>query len=100
MDYTVAGDLKKKLLRIARLVDFRVLDHQDNEDAPSDMELFLVVDALSDDVKTKISDEIWDAGYQHMITISYVLFSREDIEHPDPENAEVIRHFMEGGVRI
>ena len=99
MDYRIATDLKKKLLRITRLVDFIVLDHQDNEDAPSDMELFLVADKLADDVKTKISDEIWDAGYQHMITISYVLFSREDIAHPAPADAEVIRRFMEKGVR-
>jgi hypothetical protein len=100
MDYTVAGDLKKKLLRVARLVDFRILDYQDNEDASADMEVFLVVETLDDDVKTRISDVIWDAGYQHMITISYVLFSREDAAHPDPEHEAVVRRFTEEGVRI
>lgn len=91
-----AGDLKNRLLKIVRLINFRLIEspeRKENEHA-SDMDVFILVDKLDQDTRNKVSDTVWDVGADHNLAITYLIAPREDAESPE------VKKILEEGIRI
>lgn len=76
----VAGDLKNRLLKVIRMI--KSPEKKENG-SDSDMDIFILVDKLDQEVKNQVSDTVWDVGANHNISITYWIAPREDAESPE-----------------
>ena len=82
-DYEIAKKLKEKLSEVVNLIDFRVFGSRAREDADdlSDMDVFLEVELLDKELKEKISDIVWEVGFENFVVISPLIFNKDEIEN-------------------
>jgi hypothetical protein len=78
----VAADLKNRLQKVVRMINFRLIEspEEKNTEQASDMDVFILVDRLNQEVKDKVSDTVWDVGADHNISITYWIAPQEDAE--------------------
>jgi predicted nucleotidyltransferase len=72
--------LVRKRIEVFRIVLFGSRARGD-ADPDSDMDVFVLVDALTGELEDFISECAWEAGFKHGIVIVPVVFSRNDWEH-------------------
>jgi hypothetical protein len=92
-NYEIAKALKKRLSKDVPLTDFRFLGSkaQEIDDEYPDMDVFIEVKYLNNELKKKISDIVWDFGYEHLIVISYVIFAKEEIENNPSRESPIVK---------
>ena len=98
----VAKVLKEKLSAVVPLVDFRVFGSRARGDAQeySDLDIFVEVPFLDENLDEQIQHAAWEVGLEHMIFISVVIFTQHDIEHTPLKSSPIVRNIMEEGIRI
>jgi hypothetical protein len=64
------------------------------------MDVFIEVKYLNNELKKKISDIVWDIGYEHLIVISYVIFTKKEIENSPSRESLIVKKIMDEGIRI
>src|SRR3990167_1906025 len=81
-DYEIAKKLKEELSGIVHLIDFRVFGSRarGDEDEYSDIDVFIEVESLNNELEEKISDIVWQVGFENSICISPLIFTRYEIE--------------------
>lgn len=101
-DLDIARELKQRLSEVVRLIDFKVFGSRARGDADeySDMDVFLEVEAVDRDIVDRIRDIAWEVGFEHLIHISPVIFTRHDIEDTPLRSSPIVRNIASEGVAV
>mgnify|MGYP003460345773 FL=1 len=101
-DYEIAKELKERLSKVVHLIDFRVFGSRARGDADeySDMDVFLEVESLNKEMKEKISDIVWEVGFEYRIVISSLLFTRDELENSPLRSSPIVRNIIQEGVMV
>jgi uncharacterized protein len=101
-DLRIAEELKKRLCVIAPLIDFKVFGSKARGDSDeySDMDVFLEVESIDKKLKEKISDIIWEVGFNNYLTISFLIFTREEVENSPLRVSPILKNINTEGIRI
>jgi uncharacterized protein len=101
-DYEIAKELKERLSEIVPLIDFRIFGSRarGDEDEYSDMDVFIKIEYLNKDLKEKISDIVWEVGFEHFIVISPLIFTRDEIENSPLRSSPIVKNIAEEGVVV
>ena len=66
-DFRIARELKSRLSSLVELIDFKVFGSRARGDADeySDMDVFFEVETLDTALKAKISEIVWEVGFNN-----------------------------------
>ncbi len=101
-DYEIAKTLKERLSEVVNLVDFRVFGSRARGDADdlSDMDVFLEVESLDKELKEKISDIVWEVGFENFVVISPLIFTKDEIENSPIRSSPIVKNITKEGIKI
>lgn len=101
-DYLIAKELKEKLSEIVSVVDLIVFGSRarGDQDEHSDMDIFVEVNLLDKELKERIYEIVWEVGFENLIVISPLIFTKEEIEDSPLRSSQIVRNIFEEGVRI
>ncbi|MEW6686648.1 MAG: nucleotidyltransferase domain-containing protein [Candidatus Edwardsbacteria bacterium] len=101
-DYKIAKRLKERLSQTAQIVEFKVFGSRvrDNPDEYSDMDVFVEVAYLNDELKERLFDIVWEVGFENFMVISPLICSKEEIENTPLRSAPIIKNISEEGISI
>lgn len=101
-DYEIAKKLKEELSGIVHLIDFRVFGSRarGDEDEYSDIDVFIEVESLNNELEEKISDIVWEVGFENSIYISPLIFTRYEIEDSPLRVSPIVKNITEEGVIV
>ena|SRR3989339_303967 len=101
-DLKIAKELKKRLAKIVKLLDFRVFGSRARGDADeySDMDIFLEVPIINKDLKDNISDIVWEVGFENFIVISSLIFTKDEIENSPLRASPIVKNIFEEGIQV
>ena len=101
-DALVARELKDKLAQVTEILDFRIFGSRacGNSQLDSDMDVFLEVPRLNEELDDKIQHIAWETGFKHLMFISVLIFTRHEIEESPLRSSSIVKNIMEEGVRV
>lgn len=101
-DHEIAVQLKARLADAVKLVDFRVFGSRSRGDADefSDFDVFIEVETIDEEIKQKIKDLAWEVGFEHLVHISPLVFSRYDVEESPLKASPIMANIASEGVPI
>lgn len=101
-DYEIAKKLKEELSGIVHLIDFRVFGSRarGDEDEYSDIDVFIEVESLNNELEEKISDIVWEVGFENSICIAPLIFTRYEIEDSPLRVSPIVKNITEEGVKV
>jgi predicted nucleotidyltransferase len=101
-DQQIAEELKRRLAATVELLDFRVFGSRARGDSDqySDLDVFLEVETLDRKLKERISDIVWEVGFENFMVISPLIFTRDEIENSPLRSSPIVRSITEEGVRV
>lgn len=101
-DRKIALELKKRLSEIAPLADFKVFGSRARGDADeySDMDVFVEVETATRDIRKKIAQIAWEVGFNYLVHISPLVFTREELENTPVRSSPIVRNIREEGVTV
>jgi predicted nucleotidyltransferase len=102
IDYEIAKKLRKRLSDVVELVDFRVFGSRARGDSDeySDMDVFIEVEYLDKDLEEKISEIVWEIGFENSVYISSLIFTRYEIEDSPLRASPIVKNIREEGVYV
>lgn len=101
-DQRIAEELKRRLSEVVPLLDFRVFGSRARGDADeySDMDVFLEIDHLNPAIREKIIDVTWAVGLDHLVVISPLIMTRDEVENSPHRASPILQSVREEGVRV
>ncbi len=98
----IAEELKKKLSEIVPLIDFKIFGSRARGDSEeySDMDVFLEVESINKDLKEKVLDIIWEVGFNNHLVISFLVFTRDEVENSPLRVSPILKNINTEGIRI
>ena len=101
-DREIACKLKSRLLEVVSLVDFKVYGSRAKGAAEeySDMDVFVEVETINSELKKKIRETAWEVGFEYLIHISPLIFSRHEVEESPLRASNIIRNIVQEGVAV
>jgi len=101
-DYEIAKQLKERLSSVITLIDFRVFGSRarGDPDEYSDMDVFIEVEYLDKDLEEKISDIVWEIGFENSVYISPLIFTRYEIEDSPLRASPIVKNIREEGIHV
>jgi len=101
-DFRIARELKSRLSSLVELLDFKVFGSRARGDADeySDMDVFFEVESLDNALKEKISNIVWEVGYNNYTVISPLIFTRDELENSPLRSSPIVESIAEEGVAV
>ena len=101
-DREIAKELKSRLSEVVRLIDFKVFGSRARGDADeySDMDVFIEVEDIDRRLKEKILHITWEVGFEHLIHISPLIFTRHELEDSPLRASPIVKNVNEEGVSL
>lgn len=101
-DLSIAMELKKRLSEQVQLVDIRVFGSRARGNAAedSDMDIFIEVETLDKNLKDRIRDIAWEIGFENLMVISPLIFSREELMNSPMRSSPIVKSIQQEGYRI
>ena len=101
-DIEIAAELRRRLAEVVPLLDFRIFGSRAKGDADeySDLDGFIKVERIDRKVKEEIEDVIWEVGFNHLIVISPLIFTRDEIENTALRSSAIVKNITEEGVSL
>ncbi|MBU1152523.1 nucleotidyltransferase domain-containing protein [bacterium] len=101
-DYEIAMRLKKRLSEFVQIIELIVFGSRarGDPDEYSDMDVFVKVAYLDNEIKERISDVVWEVGFESFMFISPLICSKEEAENTPLRSAPIIKNIAEQGVSI
>lgn len=101
-DQQIAEELKKRISATVRLVAFRVFGSRARGDADedSDMDVFMEVERIDEEIKRKIQEVAWEVGFEHLLHISPLVFTRHELEETPLRSSFIVQNIVEEGVEV
>lgn len=101
-DHAIAAQFKKRIERIAPLVDFRVFGSRARGDADecSDLDVFAEFETVDPQLAERVSDIAWELGLENRLVIAPLLFSRDEIENSPLRVSPIVTAIRAEGVRV
>jgi hypothetical protein len=63
------------------------------------MDVFPEVESFNKETN-RISDVVWEVGFQHFIVISPLIFTRDEIEKSPMRVSPIVKNIVREGVRV
>jgi len=101
-DFRIARELKNRLSGLVEILDFKVFGSRARGDADeySDMDVFFEVESLDSALKDKISEIVWEVGFNNYTVISPLIFTREELENSPLRSSLIVEVIAEEGVAV
>jgi len=101
-DYEIAKELKERLSKVVRLVDFRIFGSRARGEAGkySDMDVFIEVEHMDREMEDKIYHIAWEVGLEYSRFISPLVFSRYEIVDSPLRISPIVKNIEEEGVKV
>ena len=101
-DYEIAKKLKERLSEVVQLIDFKVFGSRARGDADeySDLDIFIEVENLKNELKEMIRKIVWEVGFENSIYISALIFTRDEIENSPLRSSPIVENINEDGIKI
>ncbi len=101
-DLKIARELKGRLARQAKLVEFRVFGSRARGDAEegADMDVFVEVESLTPELRERIHEVTWEVGFKNYMVISPLIVSRYEVEKTALRSSPIIRSINREGVAV
>ena len=101
-DVKIARELKQRLSAEVGLIDFKVFGSRARGDADeySDMDVFIELESLDSALKGKISDIVWEVGFQNDMVIVPLIFTRHELEDSPLRASAIVKNISEEGVAV
>lgn len=101
-DVRIARELKSRLSSLVELLDFKVFGSRARGDADeySDMDVFFEVESLDSELKEKISNIVWEVGFDNYTVISPLIFTRDELENSPLRSSPIVEAIAEEGVAV
>lgn len=101
-DLQTARELKKRVLKLKPLLDFRLFGSRARGDADdySDMDIFMEFETVDRDLRSRVKNAAWEMTMESGIVVTTLLFSRHEIEDSPLRSSPIIRMIMEEGVPV
>jgi len=101
-DRNIALRVKAELSRQADLVEMRVFGSRarGTAEAGSDLDLFIEVESLDRGLKAKLSEIVWEIGFDTGTVISPLFFTRKEIEQTPLRSSFIVESIMAEGVPV
>jgi predicted nucleotidyltransferase len=100
-DRAIALELKRRLARVARVVDFRVFGSRARGSAAedSDLDVFVEVETVDAATREAIESAVWEVSFQHCVVISPFVVTRQELEQSALRSSSIVQTILEEGVR-
>lgn len=87
---------------VVHLLDFKVFGSRarGDENEYSDMDIFIEVENLDNELQDKIAHIVWEAGIENSIYISPLIFTRYEIDDSPLRASPIVKNISEEGIRI
>lgn len=101
-DLLTAKELKKRVLKITPLIDFRLFGSRARGDADdySDMDIFMEFETLDRELMNRVKHAAWEMTLESGVVVTTLLFSRQEIEDSPLRSSPIIRVIREEGVPV
>jgi len=101
-DIRIARELKNRLSSLVELLDFKVFGSRARGDADeySDMDIFFEVESLDGILKDKISEIVWEVGFNNYTVISPLIFTRDELENSPLRSSSIVEIIAKEGVAV
>jgi len=101
-DFRIARELKSRLSSLVDLLDFKVFGSRARGDADeySDLDVFFEVETLDNALKEKISEIVWEVGFNNYTVISPLIFTRDELENSPMRSSPIVEAIAEEGVAV
>lgn len=101
-DLIIARELKRRLSEITKLLDFSVFGSRARGDAVegSDMDVFVEVQTLDRNLKERMQDLAWEAGFNNHLVISLLVYTRDELENSPLRSSPIVRAIAREGLRV
>lgn len=101
-DYRIAKELKNKLSKAVKLIEFRVFGSRarGTANSDSDMDVFIEVPTLNKTLKKKIRHIVWEVSFKNLVLISSSIFSKHELENTPLRSSPLVQNIMQEGIVI
>lgn len=101
-DLKIAKEFKKKLKSKVRLIDIKIFGSRacETNDEFSDLDVFIQVESIDNEVRKKIFDTAWEVGYENNLVISTLVVTKDEITNSPLRSSPVIKNIFQYGITI
>jgi predicted nucleotidyltransferase len=100
--FNIAKKLKSAISKDNLIISLRIFGScaREEEEFDSDMDVFIEVETLSQQVKNQIRNITWQIGLDTETVISPLIFSREEIENSPIRASSIVENILQEGIAI